>query len=74
MLKKRTKWEITKTKSKKEQKENEKIEKKKRHLLLQRMKPSDLGHHLLCSITSLTGATQEEETPLLLLFGNKQLS
>lgn len=38
------------------------------------MKPSDLGHHLLCSTTSLTGATQEEETPLLLLFGNKQLS
>lgn len=29
MLKKRTKWEITKTKSKKGQKENEKIEKKK---------------------------------------------
>lgn len=48
--------------------------KKKRHLLLQRMKPSDLGHHLLCSTTSLTGATQEEDTPLLLLFGNKQLS
>lgn len=47
---------------------------KKRHLLLQRMKPSDLGHHLLCSTTGLTGATQEEETSLLLLFGNKQLS
>lgn len=34
MLKKRTKWEITKTKSKKEQKENEKIEKKKKTFIV----------------------------------------